>query len=65
MYRDRHAKPNEEELNDNRKFLEQHRKQFSFGGHNNLNNGWDDETWSKYFNKHEGNYIQLNINLDF
>jgi len=65
MYRDRHTKPTDDELTLNREFLEQHRRQFSFGGRNNLNNSWDKDTWSKYFSKHEGNYIQLNINLDF
>jgi len=65
MYKDRHSKPTAEEIKQNQLFLKEHSNCFSFGGTNNLNNSWNDETWSKYFKEHKGNYMHLDINLDF
>jgi GNAT superfamily N-acetyltransferase len=65
MYADRHTQPNDHALSSNQQFIQAHKKEFSLGGTNNLNNHWDNATWSKYFKEHAGNYVHLNLHLDF
>ena len=38
---------------------------FSLGGTNNLNVNWSDTEWQSYFETHQGDYQQLDIQLDF
>lgn len=65
MYADRQQKPDDDELMLNKKFIEDNKQEFSLGGSNNLNNSWNKDAWSKYFKEHEGNYMHLNIELNF
>ena len=65
MYADRDRYPTDEQIEINKQFIKNNRDQYSFGGSNNLNVSWNDEQWSKYFKDHQGNYIDLDLNLNF
>tara|TARA_Y100001972_G_scaffold127696_1_gene185414 strand:+ start:443 stop:1093 length:651 start_codon:yes stop_codon:yes gene_type:complete len=66
LYKNRRpTPPNNIEIEYNNHFIASNRNKFSFGGTNNLNNDWSLQEWETYFDKHEGNYEDLQINLDF
>lgn len=65
MYADRSTKPDASEVLSNVKFIQEHREKYSLGGTNNLNVSWNSDDWCKYFTEHKGNYVQLNLGLDF
>ena len=65
MYADRSSKPSDSDIKNNIEFIEAHKDQYSLGGTNNLNVVWNSDTWSKYFTEHKGNYVQLNLGLNF
>ena len=65
LYWERGPKPTDEQIEENISFIDQHRTKFSLGGTNNLNVDWDMLDWDEYFEKHKGNYKDLQINLNF
>ena len=65
MYADRAQRPTGLQIQANKQFIKNNHEQYSFGGTNNLNVSWNNEQWSKYFKEHQGNYIDLDINLNF
>lgn len=65
LYLERGAKPTQEELYDNKNFIESNREKYSLGGTNNLNVDWDIIEWENYFETHKGNYEDLQFNLNF
>lgn len=65
MYADRSAKPDANDIKHNVDFIKKHKEQYSLGGTNNLNVVWNNQDWSKYFTEHKGNYVQLNLELNF
>jgi|TARA_B100000073_G_scaffold348361_1_gene366707 GNAT superfamily N-acetyltransferase len=66
LYWDRRdTKPTDIEIEYNNHFIATQREKYSFGGTNNLNVDWDMLDWDEYFEKHRGNYEDLQINLDF
>jgi len=65
LYTQRGDKPTNDEVVDNKQFIAKHRDKYSLGGTNNLNVDWDIIEWESYFDKHKGNYEDLQINLNF
>ena len=65
LYTQRGDRPNNDDIFDNKQFIAEHRDKYSLGGTNNLNVDWDIIEWENYFNKHKGNYEDLQINLNF
>ena len=65
MYADRDQYPTDEQIQNNKQFIKDNFEQYSLGGVNNLNVSWSVTEWSKYFKEHQGNYIDLEINLNF
>jgi hypothetical protein len=65
LYLDRGPKPTDEGIEDNISFIAKHKNQYSYGGTNNLNVNWDFLEWENYFERHKGDYENLQINLNF
>lgn len=66
LYWDRRdTKPSDTEREHNNNFIAENKDKFSFGGTNNLNVNWDLDKWDSYFDTHQGNYEDLQINLNF
>lgn len=65
MYADRGPTPTDEQIDFNEQFIKNNRDRYSLGGTNNLNVCWSNEQWIKYFKEHQGNYIDLDLNLNF
>lgn len=65
MYADRDQYPTDEQIQNNKQFIKDNFEQYSLGGVNNLNVSWSVTEWSKYFKEHQGNYIDLGLNLNF
>ena len=65
MYADRDQYPTDEQIRNNKQFIKDNFEQYSLGGVNNLNVSWSVTEWSKYFKEHQGNYIDLGLNLNF
>jgi GNAT superfamily N-acetyltransferase len=65
MYADRDQYPTDEQIQNNKQFIKDNFAQYSLGGINNLNVSWSVTQWSKYFKEHQGNYIDLGLNLNF
>jgi hypothetical protein len=65
MYADRDQYPTDEQIQNNKQFIKDNFAQYSLGGINNLNVSWSVTEWSKYFKEHQGNYIDLGLNLNF
>ena len=65
LHFDRGSKPNGYDIERNNHFIISNRSKYGFGGTNNLNVNWDISEWDNYFEKHKGNYEDLQINLDF
>jgi hypothetical protein len=65
MYADRDQYPTDEQIQNNKQFIKDNFEQYSLGGINNLNVSWSVTEWSKYFKEHQGNYIDLGLNLNF
>tara|TARA_B100000963_G_C22546420_1_gene634629 strand:- start:242 stop:892 length:651 start_codon:yes stop_codon:yes gene_type:complete len=66
LYWDRRPTPATNiEIEYNNNFIITNKSKYGFGGTNNLNVDWDQEEWDSYFDKHKGNYEDLQINLYF
>jgi len=65
MYADRDQYPTDEQIQNNKQFIKDNFAQYSLGGINNLNVSWSVTEWSKYCKEHQGNYIDLGLNLNF
>ena len=65
MYVDRGPKPTELDIQQNISFIQTHKQEYSYGGTNNLNVNWSQEEWDTYFDKHKGNYEDLQLDLNF
>lgn len=65
LHNDRGPYPTQDQIESNKDFLEDNKTKFSLGGTNNLNVNWNDTEWQSYFETHQGNYQQLDIQLDF
>ena len=65
LYTQRGDRPTNDDIFDNKQFIAKHRDKYSLGGTNNLNVDWDIIEWENYFDKHKGNYEDLQINLNF